>query len=140
MILWPVLLIRTARMLRSTMGLFPIFMNIIQFWVIDSIIKVGGVGGLSTPSEEPDEAADHEPLFNDHDSDEEEEDGDDVTAAERRLSTMSRRRRRRRRSDCAIPQTPRIRTRLVCPARRRLHQLLSATRMCRLLHSRAAFR
>ncbi|KAN0140526.1 vacuolar membrane domain containing protein [Lactarius tabidus] len=60
-----------------TMGLFPIFMNIIQFWVIDSIIKVGGVGGLSTPSEEPDEAADHEPLFNDHDSDEEEEDGDD---------------------------------------------------------------
>jgi hypothetical protein len=71
------------------MGLFPIFMNIIQFWVIDSIIKVGGVGGLSTPSEEPDEAADHEPLFNDHDSDEEEDDEDGGEAAKRDVEAQT---------------------------------------------------
>lgn len=59
-----------------TMGLFPIFMNIIQFWVIDSIIKVGGVGGLGTPPEEPDETDDYEPLFHAiDDSDDENEDG-----------------------------------------------------------------
>jgi len=58
-----------------TMGLFPIFMNIIQFWVIDSIIKVGGVGGLGVQLEEPD-VADHEPLFHDPDGGEDEDDAD----------------------------------------------------------------
>jgi len=60
------------------MGLFPIFMNIIQFWVIDSIIKVGGVGGLGVPSEELDEA-DNEPLFNAIDDPDGDEDEDDAT-------------------------------------------------------------
>jgi len=63
-----------------TMGIFPIFMNIIQFWVIDSIIKVGGVGGLGVAPEEPDEA-DQEPLFHaidDPDGDEDEDDSGDV--------------------------------------------------------------
>lgn len=66
-----------------TMGLFPIFMNIIQFWVIDSIIKVGGVGGLDASPEDPDEA-DNEPLIDDHDSDGEEEDDDDSGEAAKR--------------------------------------------------------
>ncbi|KAI0299101.1 vacuolar membrane protein-domain-containing protein [Multifurca ochricompacta] len=26
-----------------TMGLFPIFMNVVQFWLIDSIVKAGGI-------------------------------------------------------------------------------------------------
>ncbi|KAH9022367.1 vacuolar membrane protein-domain-containing protein [Lactarius deliciosus] len=72
-----------------TMGLFPIFMNIIQFWVIDSIIKVGGIGGLGTPPDEPDEEADHEPLFHgigDPDDDEDEDDsgGAAIPAAAKR--------------------------------------------------------
>lgn len=40
------------------MGLFPIFMNVVQFWLIDSIVKAGGSAGITLP---PD--ADHEPLF-----------------------------------------------------------------------------
>jgi len=58
-----------------TMGLFPIFMNIIQFWVIDSIIKVGGLGA---PPDEPDEP-DHEPLFNSIDDPNEDEDEEDMS-------------------------------------------------------------
>ncbi|KAH9174511.1 hypothetical protein EDB89DRAFT_2148048 [Lactarius sanguifluus] len=78
-----------ACMVIFTMGLFPIFMNIIQFWVIDSIIKVGGIGGLGTPPDEPDEEADHEPLFHsidDPDGDEDEDDsgGAAIPAAARR--------------------------------------------------------
>ena len=74
------------------MGLFPIFMNIIQFWVIDSIIKVGGVGGLGPPLEEPDES-DHEPLFNSidgPDSDEEEEDSGEAAKRDVEAQTQTR--------------------------------------------------
>jgi len=45
-----------------TMGLFPIFMNIIQFWLIDSIVKAGGFAGIALPTDQAD-AADREPLF-----------------------------------------------------------------------------
>ena len=66
---------------RSTMGLFPIFMNIIQFWVIDSIIKVGGVGGLGVQTEEQTDEADHEPLFiDDPDGDEDEDESSEAVA------------------------------------------------------------
>lgn len=84
------------------MGLFPIFMNIIQFWVIDSIIKVGGVGGLGPPPEEPDES-DNEPLFNsidgpDSDDDDEEEEGDSGEAAKRDVEAQTHTHTRLRRS------------------------------------------
>ncbi|KAI9453474.1 vacuolar membrane protein-domain-containing protein [Lactarius psammicola] len=75
-----------------TMGLFPIFMNIIQFWVIDSIIKVGGVGGLGAPPEEPDEA-DNEPLFNavdDPDGDEDEDDSGEAVLPKRDVEAQTR--------------------------------------------------
>ena len=80
------------------MGLFPIFMNIIQFWVIDSIIKVGGVGGLSTPpEEEPDDddsEADQEPLIDDcerSDEEAEEEDGAAMRDVEAQTTTATTR-------------------------------------------------
>jgi hypothetical protein len=64
-----------------TMGLFPIFMNIIQFWVIDSIIKVGGVGGLGVQLEEQGDETDHEPLFiDDPDGDEDDDDSGEAVA------------------------------------------------------------
>ena len=55
-------------------------MNIIQFWVIDSIIKVGGVGGLGVQPEESDEG-DHEPLFHSTDDPDGDEDEDDSREA-----------------------------------------------------------
>jgi hypothetical protein len=77
----PVSLITALRCMRSTMGLFPIFMNIIQFWVIDSIIKVGGVGGLGVQLEEQGDETDHEPLFiDDPDGDEDDDDSGEAVA------------------------------------------------------------
>src|SRR6266404_3623624 len=69
-----------AERLCSTMGIFPIFMNTIQFWVFDSIIKVGGMASQGRPPDEEPASAetDQEPLFSDLDSD---EDGDDLGAA-----------------------------------------------------------
>ena len=53
------------------MGLFPIVMNIIQFWLIDSIVKFQSTFvDIPGPSDDPE---DQRPLFNDHSS----EDGDD---------------------------------------------------------------
>jgi len=43
----------------STMGLFPICMNVVQFWLIDSIVKAGGSTGITLPTD----PADREPLF-----------------------------------------------------------------------------
>ena len=79
------------------MGLFPIFMNIIQFWVIDSIIKVGGVGGVGAPPDEPDEP-DHEPLFNSVDDpdgdDDQDEAGVSVEAIKRDIEAQAQTRLR----------------------------------------------
>ncbi|CAK5262541.1 unnamed protein product [Mycena citricolor] len=48
-----------------TMGIFPILMNIIQFWLIDSIVKASGVAlDLDTP-----DPLDREPLFGAPDDD-----------------------------------------------------------------------
>ncbi|KAI9464299.1 vacuolar membrane protein-domain-containing protein [Russula earlei] len=46
----------------STMGLFPILMNVIQFWLIDSIVKAGGFGSTALTSD-PFDPTDREPLF-----------------------------------------------------------------------------
>jgi len=43
----------------STMGVFPIFMNVVQFWLIDSIVKASGTAVITLPSD----PADREPLF-----------------------------------------------------------------------------
>jgi hypothetical protein len=55
--------------LGSVMGLFPIFLNMLQFWLIDSIVKasdsMGFINALSPPVDES-----REPLFmNEQDSD-----------------------------------------------------------------------
>lgn len=58
----------------STMGLFPIMMNIIQFWLIDSIVKAGGQNSsLSLPDDSPRSSHEEEPLFQAH-SDAEDDD------------------------------------------------------------------
>jgi STIMATE family len=62
----------------STMGLFPICMNVVQFWLIDSIVKAGGSAGITLPVD----PADREPLFrsssdsSDDNSDDNDADGD----------------------------------------------------------------
>ena len=53
------------------MGLFPIFMNVVQFWLIDSIVKASGNTEIALPFNQ----SDREPLF--HSSD---DDGDDDDA------------------------------------------------------------
>ncbi|KAF7332362.1 hypothetical protein MKEN_00117900 [Mycena kentingensis (nom. inval.)] len=51
-----------------TMGIFPIGMNILQFWLIDSIVKASGVAlDMSTP-----DPLDREPLFGAPDDDDDE--------------------------------------------------------------------
>ncbi|KAJ7724840.1 vacuolar membrane protein-domain-containing protein [Mycena metata] len=52
-----------------TMGIFPICMNIIQFWLIDSIVKASGVA-LDLDSPDP---LDREPLFGAPDDDEDDD-------------------------------------------------------------------
>jgi hypothetical protein len=53
------------------MGIFPILMNILQFWLIDSIVKASGVA-LDLDSPDP---LDREPLFGAPDDDDEDDDG-----------------------------------------------------------------
>ena len=70
----------------STMGLFPICMNVVQFWLIDSIVKAGGSAGITLPAD----PADREPLFRsssdsgDDDSDDNNADGDVIATAAKR--------------------------------------------------------
>ncbi|KAH7909743.1 vacuolar membrane protein-domain-containing protein [Hygrophoropsis aurantiaca] len=52
------------------MGLFPIIMNILQFWLIDSIVKASaGSDTLPTSSPRHSDAQDREPLFQSNDDD-----------------------------------------------------------------------
>lgn len=44
------------------MGIFPIFMNIVQFWLIDSIVKASGTP-VDPSRPRYSDAQDHEPLF-----------------------------------------------------------------------------
>jgi hypothetical protein len=62
------------------MGFFPILMNVIQFWLIDSIVKAGGIAGIALPSSDSLDPADREPLFHSptdpaNDDDDDSEDG-----------------------------------------------------------------
>ncbi|KAJ7498535.1 vacuolar membrane protein-domain-containing protein [Mycena latifolia] len=59
-----------------TMGIFPILMNILQFWLIDSIVKASGVAlDLDTP-----DPLDREPLFGAPDDDDDDDDNASVNA------------------------------------------------------------
>jgi hypothetical protein len=64
------------------MGIFPIIMNIVQFWLIDSIVKASNSVSLDTDSPNADDGEQHEPLFtvpsDDEDEDEEGSKPDDV--------------------------------------------------------------
>lgn len=59
-----------SRNLSSVMGIFPVFMNIIQFWLIDSIVKAS-TSSTSVHSSSPrnSDSRDCEPLFNSPDDD-----------------------------------------------------------------------
>ncbi|KAI0252015.1 vacuolar membrane protein-domain-containing protein [Lactifluus subvellereus] len=70
-----------------TMGFFPILMNVVQFWLIDSIVKAGGIGSIALPSDSLD-SADREPLFhspaNPTNDDDDSEDGDGIVSPTKR--------------------------------------------------------
>lgn len=51
----------------SVMGIFPIIMNVLQFWIIDSIVKASG--GAPFLDLERGEYQDREPLFTSHSED-----------------------------------------------------------------------
>ncbi|THH17753.1 hypothetical protein EW146_g3120 [Bondarzewia mesenterica] len=54
------------------MGFFPIFMNVLQFWLIDSIVKASTIpASVALPSESPRTSltADRQPLFQASNSD-----------------------------------------------------------------------
>ena len=58
--------------LHSVMGIFPIIMNILQFWLIDSIVKASSNSEvLPTNSSRTSDTQDREPLFRETDNDEE---------------------------------------------------------------------
>ena len=64
------------------MGLFPITMNILQFWLIDSIVKASAKQIDTTQSERPPRtpAGDNEPLINASDSNSDDEDGAEIVS------------------------------------------------------------
>jgi hypothetical protein len=66
------------------MGLFPIFMNVVQFWLIDSIVKASGNGEIAL--NQPD-SSDREPLFNSSDDD----DVDDARGVGDAIATPAKR-------------------------------------------------
>ncbi|EJD01553.1 uncharacterized protein FOMMEDRAFT_89208 [Fomitiporia mediterranea MF3/22] len=55
------------------MGLFPIAMNILQFWLIDSIVKATTQDNDLNPTSSPRQSADREPLFSATASDDDDE-------------------------------------------------------------------
>ncbi len=60
------------------MGLFPIVMNILQFWLIDSIVKASTYNSAPLADNDPGDSSDREPLFSARDSDNDE--GENGTA------------------------------------------------------------
>jgi hypothetical protein len=93
----------------STMGLFPICMNVVQFWLIDSIVKAGGSAGITLPIG----PADREPLFHsssgsgDDDSDDDGADSDVIaTPAERDIEAQGPARKHRRSDDSSHTYPP----------------------------------
>ena len=69
------------------MGLFPIFMNVVQFWLIDSIVKASGNTEIGLPVNQSD-SSDREPLFRSSDDDGDDDDargvGDAIAAPAKR--------------------------------------------------------
>jgi STIMATE family len=64
------------QLIRSTMGLFPITMNILQFWLIDSIVKASTPTSVALEnSPNTSRYPDREPLFSGPSDDEDDEDG-----------------------------------------------------------------
>jgi hypothetical protein len=75
------------------MGLFPIFMNVVQFWLIDSIVKASGTTGIVLSSNQS-EPSDYEPLFRssvDSDDDGGDDDDDDTRGGSDAISTPAKR-------------------------------------------------
>lgn len=74
------------------MGLFPIFMNVVQFWLIDSIVKASGNAEIALPFNQPD-SSDREPLFHSSDDDDDDDDargvGDAITTAKRDIEAQT---------------------------------------------------
>lgn len=68
------------------MGLFPIFMNVVQFWLIDSIVKASGNAEIAL--NQPD-SSDREPLF--HSSDDDGDDDDDARGIDDAIATPAKR-------------------------------------------------
>ncbi|TCD70007.1 hypothetical protein EIP91_005257 [Steccherinum ochraceum] len=59
-----------------TMGIFPICMNIIQFWLIDSIVKANAQSDPGLPTHISRSSFDREPLFHTNSDDEDDDDED----------------------------------------------------------------
>ncbi|KAL5527714.1 hypothetical protein ACEPAG_6515 [Sanghuangporus baumii] len=59
------------------MGLFPIAMNVLQFWLIDSIVKAASQDSELLPSSSPRHSADREPLVDSNRSNDDDDDDDD---------------------------------------------------------------
>jgi hypothetical protein len=58
----------------STMGIFPIIMNVLQFWLIDSIVKASNPTSVALESDTPGLYPDREPLFVASDDDDDDTD------------------------------------------------------------------
>jgi hypothetical protein len=71
------------------MGLFPIFMNVVQFWLIDSIVKASDNTENALPFNRPD-SSDREPLFHSSDDDGD-DDHDDARGVGDALATPAKR-------------------------------------------------
>ncbi|EIW76290.1 hypothetical protein CONPUDRAFT_168857 [Coniophora puteana RWD-64-598 SS2] len=56
------------------MGLFPILMNILQFWLIDSIVKASATNLTLPTSRRTSDERDREPLFRAHSDDDDDDD------------------------------------------------------------------
>ncbi|KAF7432700.1 hypothetical protein PC9H_004642 [Pleurotus ostreatus] len=91
------------------MGIFPIAMNILQFWLIDSIVKASSTTSSFTPEIDAD-GADREPLFRGSMDDEDDEGpGRDIENARQRVRSPSQspaRARDRQKSSSSTSSTP----------------------------------
>lgn len=65
-------------------------MNVVQFWLIDSIVKAGGTAGIALPTSQHD-PSDHEPLIHSVDSDDEGDDDDDARGDGGAMATPAKR-------------------------------------------------
>lgn len=91
------------------MGIFPIAMNILQFWLIDSIVKASSTTSSLTPETDAD-GADREPLFRGSMDDEDDEGpGRDIENPRQRVRSPSQspaRARDRQKSSSSTSSTP----------------------------------